>query len=224
MLPVFSRENPSPRYTELLAQYRSMHVAGEVASGLPASQTFPGKSLLPQVRSITGLIEATSAKSILDYGCGKGLQYRPAPLKVEGAGTFACVQDYWDVDLIYCYDPGYQPYSTRPAGQFDGVICTDVLEHCPEPDLPWIVGELFAYARRFVFVSIAVYPATKHLPNGENAHATVRDDAWWQRLFDDVAAGYPGLRWEGRVEHRDPQPNGKFMRRETAIRGPQPAV
>lgn len=48
------------------------------------------------------------------------------------------LKDIWRVDSITLYDPGYEPYSTLPVGDFDGVICTDVLEHCPEEDIPWI--------------------------------------------------------------------------------------
>ena len=223
MPSTFTREHPSPRYLELLALYRSMHLEGEKFVGLPAAQTFPGKSLLLQARRIKALIAASSAANILDYGSGKGMQYQVMPLKFDEAGEFESMQDYWDVDFIHCYDPGYQPYSVLPAGQFDGVICTDVLEHCPEDDLPWIIAELFAYARRFVFVSVAVYFASKRLPNGENAHATVREAAWWQRLFGEAAVRRGDIRWEVLLDHRDPQPDGSFRRREVLIGSAHPA-
>jgi hypothetical protein len=74
------------------------------------------------------------------------------------------------------------PFSALPEGRFDGVVCTDVLEHCPEEDLPWIVGELFGYARLFVFANVACYPAAKKLPNGENAHCTIRRSSSGGRL------------------------------------------
>jgi hypothetical protein len=82
-----------------------------------------------------------------------------------------------------------------PGNSFDGVISTDVLEHCPEEDLPWIVQELFDLADKFVFASIAGYPARKHLPSGENAHCTVRPLSWWTQLFSHAAKGSPGLIW-----------------------------
>jgi hypothetical protein len=54
------------------------------------------------------------------------------------------------------------------------VISTDVLEHCPgKVNVPWIVDEMFGYATRFVFANVAVIPAGKRLPNGENAHCTI---------------------------------------------------
>jgi len=115
------------------------------------------------------------------------------------------MQEYWGVESIRCYDPGHPPFSVLPEGGFDAVICTDVLEHCPEEDLPWIVGELFGYARRFVFANVACYPAAKTLPNGENAHCTIRPVAFWRALFDraaldaasdQAAAERSGLLWE----------------------------
>jgi hypothetical protein len=82
-----------------------------------------------------------------------------------------------------------------PGNSFDGVISTDVLEHCPEDDLPWIVQELFDLADKFVFASIAGYPARKKLPDGENAHCTVRPLSWWTQLFNRAAADRPALIW-----------------------------
>ena len=79
------------------------------------------------------------------------------------------------------------------------MICTDVLEHCPEADLPWIIAELFGFARRFVFASIACHPAVKRLPNGENAHCTVKPPQFWAELFISAANSHPGVLWEARA-------------------------
>jgi hypothetical protein len=193
----FSRTNPSPRYQELQSLYRSMHEQGERFLGIPPEATFSGISLLPQAPRIKRLIDLSGARSILDYGSGKGSQYAPQPLRDQTTGsTWIGIQHYWGVDSIVCYDPCYVPHSRLPAGQFDGVISTDVLEHCPEADIPWIVGEIFAYASRFVFANVACYPARKRLPNGENAHCTIKPVAWWKDLLTDTAASHPDLRWE----------------------------
>jgi len=106
---------------------------------------------------------------------------------------------YWGVERIVCFDPAYEPFSRPPQGRFDGVICTDVLEHCPETDLAWIIAELFGFARRFVFASIACHPAVKRLPNGENAHCTVTPPQFWDELFISAANGCPGVLWEARA-------------------------
>ena len=187
----YSRRNPSARYRRLLELYREMHVRGEALRSLPPERTFPGASLLPQAHHVRRLVAQTGARSILDYGSGKGAQYRPMRLSEviprQGAGKWQGIQEYWGVERIVCYDPGYEPFSRLPSEACDGVISTDVLEHCPEADLPWIVAELFALARRFVFASVACHPAVKRLPNGENAHCTVRPPEFWQDLFSSSA-------------------------------------
>ena len=193
----FSRTNPSPRYQELQGLYRTMHEKGEAFLGIPAEQTFSGISLLPQAPRIKRLIELTGAHTILDYGSGKGSQYQPQPLRDQTTGaTWIGIQHYWGVDRITCYDPCYAPHSRLPSGTFEGVISTDVLEHCPEADVPWILAEIFGFASKFVFANVACYPAKKRLPNGENAHCTIKPVEWWRNLLTDVAAGHPELRWE----------------------------
>lgn len=191
----YSRNNPSPRYLELQTLYRKMHEEGERFSGLPAEKTFTGQSLLPQARRILELIDMTGASTILDYGCGKGEQYKASPVAIPNVGVFHSMQDYWVVDAIHCYDPNYLPFSELPTGKFDGVISTDVLEHCPEPDLPWILEEIFGFANLFVFANIACYPAKKRLANGENAHCTIRPPEWWKQLIEEVAARHPHIKW-----------------------------
>ena len=192
----YRRAHPSPRNTELVALYRQMHVEGERFLGRTPEETFPGSALLPQVKRVKRMVVATGAQNVLDYGCGKGRQYDMRNVNILGDGVWESVQDYWDVDFVHCYDPSYQPFSALPVGTFDGVICTDVLEHCPEADMGWIVDELFAYATRFVFANVACYPAEKRLPSGENAHITLKPMAWWEGLFRDAAARKPGIVWE----------------------------
>jgi hypothetical protein len=195
----FSRQQPSPRYVALIETYRAMHRDGERHRGVPAEETFDGRSLRPHARNIKRLIDATGARTLLDYGSGKGRQYDPARLTIPGQGQWEGVIDYWGVDEVTCFDPAYLPYSEMPTGKFDGVICTDVLEHCPEEDVGWIVDELFSFATKFVFATIACYPANKRLPNGENAHCTVRPAPWWEEILRGVAARRPGIVWEAQV-------------------------
>lgn len=193
-MALYTRDHPSARYRELIRLYGRMHVEGETRLGIPPEQTFPGQSLFAHLASIKRLIDLHGARTILDYGAGKGLQYRPRPIVLDGRHVADGVAEYWDVDEVHCYDPGYAPHSARPEGRFDGVISTDVLEHCPEEDLAWILGEIFGYAARFVYLNVACFPARKTLPNGENAHVTLRAPEWWR---DQVAAAAPpGVPWE----------------------------
>lgn len=206
----YSRSNPSPRYLELSRLYRQMHEQGESFLNLKPEETFPGLSLPPQAARIKRLIDATHARRILDYGSGKGLQYEARNVALpEVPGTWPSVQDYWGVESVHCYDPAFAPFSDLPRGAFDGVISTDVLEHCPEEDMPWILDEIFSYARKFVFANVACYPAKKRLPTGENAHCTIQPKAWWEAQIGKVADKHPGIRYEFWVQWKDAQ--GKLV-------------
>jgi hypothetical protein len=192
----YSRAQPSPRYLALAEQYRRMHSEGEVFLGIPAVDTFPGLSLPAQAGRIKKLIANTGAGNILDYGCGKGRQYDLRNVNLGAEGVWESIQDYWDVDFVQCYDPSYPPFEKLPDRTFHGVICTDVLEHCPEQDIPWILAEIFGFAERFVFANVACYPARKRLPSGENAHCTIRPLEWWQQAVEHAAASRPDVQWE----------------------------
>jgi hypothetical protein len=203
----FTRSSPSPRYRELLNQYRQLHEEGERHLGIPPAQTFDGRSLLPHIGRIKKLVQRTAARTLLDYGCGKGTQYEQQLEDAEGR-RYGSVAEFWGVTQVHRYDPGFAPFSTLPESAFDAVICTDVLEHCPEEDMPWIIGELFHYARSFVYANVACYPAQKRLPSGENAHCTVQPAAWWAGIFEGYAAERPGLIWEVWVQRLEQTPAG----------------
>jgi hypothetical protein len=191
----YSRDKPSPRYVELLGYYREMHEKGARDQGIPAEQTFDGRSLPKHAGNIQQIINILGARTILDYGSGKGTQYQPKDIELPGGQKFKDIQSFWNVESVTCFDPGYEPFSMLPEGAFDGVVTTDVLEHCPKDDIPWILDEIFGYAREFVYLNVACYPASKTLPNGENAHCTLESPDWWSTLFGERVKRTPGLRF-----------------------------
>lgn len=175
----FSRAHPSPRYQQLLAEYQAMHgVARPDETAQPGATMYVGNSLRRHLTQIRRLARTVGATSILDYGSGKGAQYLRQDFWI-GMRRAKSVREYWGVDDVVCYDPAYLPFSTLPDRQFDGVVCTDVLENVPEDDVPWVLGEMFGFARKFLFANVASFPATAKLPSGENAHCTVRPPSWW---------------------------------------------
>ena len=54
-----------------------------------------------------------------------------------------------------------------------------------------------------MFANIACYPANKTLPNGENAHCTVRPVAWWQKVITEEASRHTAVRYRFNFELRE---------------------
>lgn len=192
----YSRKNPSARYLELCAMYHNMHNEGYNRNHngnehfIKPEEAFPGHELPKFVVPIKKLIDGHNAKTILDYGAGKGLQYNKIRIQGENNHEFDSIQSFWDVDKITCYDPAVETHNILPEEPSDGVVSTDVLEHCPHEDLPWIIREIFAHANKFVFANIACYPALARLPNGENAHISTFPPQWWNGLFYAIASEF----------------------------------
>jgi len=157
----------------LIGQYRQMHAHGML---------FPGRSLLRVAWHVYDAVQRHGARTLLDYGCGQGQQYDRYN-----------VHEWWGVPRPALYDPAVARFAVRPQGSFDGVICTDVLEHVPRGELDAVLGHCFGSARKFVFFSICCRAAKKSLPNGMNCHVTIEEPAWWaRRLQDFKAAGRHG--------------------------------
>ncbi len=196
----YSRQNPSPRYRDLLGLYQKMHAEGKTQSGAGPSEMYMGRSLLPHLDTIRGLIRKTGARSLLDYGSGKGALYKARNVILKNGTTVPSIQEYLGLDRIVCFDPGVPEHSQFPAGKFDGVVSTDVLEHCPEEDMRWIVSEMFGAANKFVFANVASYPAKKFLSNGENAHCTQQPAGWWKNLLSEISAKNPGVTYHFEIK------------------------
>lgn len=194
----YSRSNPSAEYQKLTRMYGQMHEKGfsrEPGTGLERNDpehAFPGQSLHRWLQHIRSLVELTKSKTILDYGSGKGQQYK-TDVRVGHQTIAPSIQSLWRVEEITCYDPGVPQISTIPDCTFDGVIATDVLEHVPEDDVFWVVNELFAHAAKFVFASIPCYLAAATLPDGRNAHITLRSPHWWLGVFQSARAQKPKI-------------------------------
>lgn len=183
MVSSYSRSNPSPRYVSLLNEYKQMHGESE--------RMFSGGSLAEHLPEIRKMAARSGAKTLLDYGSGKGALYEIRSSEIKGIGKVESVADYLGVQEIVCYDPAVSEFSTFPDRKFDGVISTDALEHVPEEDMEWVVGEMFAAAERFVFANVASFAAQKNLPSGENAHATQRPPEWWREFLAKISARHP---------------------------------
>ena len=191
----YSRLNPSAEYHRLSTLYEQHHADSKGKEWSSKATTYPGQSLWPHLGFIRALTKKYNAQTILDYGAGKGYQY--SDLRVKEASDFKIhknVESYWNAKVT-CYDAGNPAFQEWPTGIFDGVISTDVLEHCPREDLPWIIQEFFEKANSFVFANIACYPARTVLSSGENAHITIEQPSWWRELILEIAQDFPHVNY-----------------------------
>ena len=208
----YSFENPSPRFLELSKIYRTVHETG-LKGQIVAEKVFDGASLLKHIPVVAKLAKQTSAKSILDYGSGKGRLYGKSQLELPDGQVIPSVKEFWGVENVTLYDPGVEEYSHRPTGSFDGVVSTDVLEHIPEEDIGWVLRECFGLADLFLYMNIASYPARKQLPNGWNAHVTIQSPDWWRQRIEQAAQGWGGIAYAFDVAEHRSKLGGSIARR-----------
>ena len=161
------------------AHYRRLHGRDKV---------FRGYSIHSAVSMIVECVNETQPRSLLDYGCGKGKQYEERQVHLAWGGL-----------MPHLFDVGVEAFSARPKGPFDGVICTDVLEHIAEPDVDPVLADIFSFlpprddgGESFAVFWVSCRPArAKKLQDGRNVHLTVRPSAWWDERISKFQR--PGL-------------------------------
>ncbi|MFQ5730969.1 MAG: tetratricopeptide repeat protein [Planctomycetaceae bacterium] len=147
-----------------------------------------------------------NCRTILDAGCGSGKLMQM--LMTEHADEFAvhgfdisenCLDPFFDdvrqdVLTVGClWNPDDLP------GEYDAVLCTDVMEHIPPERVPDVLANLRRCTRKFAYVAIALFPdgfGPKLL--GEPLHLTVRPPNWWFAKL-----GVAGFRIEGHAVEGD---------------------
>lgn len=125
-------------------------------------------------------------ESVLDYGCGG------SDWTTEGFDdtTDQSAKDYFNMQETYRYEPARDIDERQNV---DCVISFDVLEHIFVADIPAVIRDMFSYATKLLVLNVACYPAAAKLPNGENAHITVRHPVWWKGMLDCISVEYPSV-------------------------------
>lgn len=115
------------------------------------------------------LMDKYDARTVLDYGCGKGYQYTQL-LEYgidDGVGSEPMTfQTRINAESVYKYDPCVPEFEELPptGSKFDAVICTQVLGSIPDADVEMVARRLAAFATKFVFIGLhapATPPKTK---------------------------------------------------------------
>lgn len=129
------------------------------------NKTYSGKFLRPHAKTIKEIIDRLEVRTLLDYGCGKGIQYKwVAQEKDQHVPAGMTIEGFWGLK-VRKYDPCYAPFAETPLGKggFDMVICTHVLGSVPVVDLQHVVDELTFYGRKVVYIAEKIGPVRKQV-------------------------------------------------------------
>ncbi|MEY4331387.1 MAG: hypothetical protein RLZZ196_125 [Bacteroidota bacterium] len=146
------------------------------------------------------LMDKYNAKTVLDYGCGKGRQYQnlvPYGLPNDQITEPMTFTTRINAESVHCYDPCVPEFDKEPIGQkFDAVICTQVLGSIPDVDIAWIKDKFMNYATKFVFIGLHSPTAPvkrKKLMYDPQYLTHPRSIEWYQEKFNNWTG--PNLYW-----------------------------
>ena len=132
------------------------------------------KNVFVVARGVFSLYDAVRRPmSLMDYGAGSG---------ALGNGLKAI----FPVLSVTNYDPFHPEWAGKPEpGMHDVVTCCDVMEHVEPQCVENVINYIADRARYMVIFNIALEDAEKELPDGRNAHITVRPAGWWRRKINE---------------------------------------
>lgn len=149
--------------TRFLTTIRGQSYYDKMYVAMHKQCAFRGDTWRAHLRQLREAVPELEQLVILDFGCGP-------------KGGLAA--EY--VNSVIPYDPYVPQYSKEPWNQsFDVVFSSDVLEHMTRPQIDQFLAHVRKAAPSFVFLVASTRPAQKKLPNGANAHLTVKPASWW---------------------------------------------
>jgi len=172
---------------ELIKLYEKMAQDGyKRTDGIKVEKAFSDFELRKFRNLCKEKISNKQIKTILDYGGGGSNWDEPnfEPTTGETAKKF------FDVEKVTTFEPARNLLEKKKS---DCVVCMDVLEHIYIADIPNVVEELFSLTNNLLIISVACYKAAALLPNGENAHITIRPPLWWKGVIDTIAVNYKNI-------------------------------
>lgn len=157
----FAFKRDLPDYNDHILAYDQMHSTKHYGSS--STELF--------LTEIAAIVQERKPSSILDFGCGRS----------------DLVAHFWQdgARRIARYDPAITKWKEMPEGDFDLVLCCDVMEHIPMSAVDRILAEVKAKGRAAIF-TISTKLARAKLPDGRNAHVTLLTPTEWTRWIGEA--------------------------------------
>ena len=126
------------------------------------------------VNNVLKLAQKYGAKSVLDYGCGKGALSGSVKNHGRQARSLKVLE----------YDPCIKGKGTpQPA---DMVVAFDVMEHIEPECLDDVLAHIHSLTGKCFYCVIATRAAKKILSDGRNAHLIIRPPGWWLKQLNKL--------------------------------------
>jgi len=125
-----------------------------------------GNTAVRMRRFVEPWVQIDRPNSILDYGAGQG--------------GFVDLLDVPSLTVRHAYDPAIPELATLAGTRYDFAVCIDVMEHIEPDEVAGVLDHIASLSQRAVFI-VDTGPARAVLPDGRNAHTTIRPSAWWRR-------------------------------------------
>lgn len=203
---------------EFIQAYQNLHHEHKHA--------FSGFAIYHSTPQIKKLVESTNSKTLLDYGAGKGWQYKPGGFRKDLIDPKASMASYVtesshlnrlmgiDDENIDWYDPGLKwpdPHRKLKDKKYDGVVCNDVMEHVPLQEINNVLFNIYSRSNKFVYLYISAHPAKKTFRDGTNVHVSVYKPMWWKDRCVEMIKWlkYPGVT-QLVVQTQKPEDNGTY--------------
>lgn len=154
------------------------------------NKTYSGGGTLAYADEIKALAEKHNTKTLLDYGCGKGLQYESGSIINFGANN-QTFNEYLNLTSVYKFDPCVEQFKVYPPldFKFDAVIAIQALSAIPTKDLSIVVNHLMNMTTKFCFIGTNLKLGKKKKRGNKIEQAYTAEEIeridpdWWKEQF-----------------------------------------
>lgn len=135
---------------------------------------------------ISALIKDNKLKSVLDFGCGKNYT-----LLKELNKEFPNIYKFgYDVAILDSQSNSIVSNQIDENLKVDFVVSTDCLEHVYQDELGQCWDIFKKLDPKIIYLVICTRPAVCILPDGTNAHKTVKSSEWWKNEVEKSLVDY----------------------------------